>query len=49
MTWVIHSHCVTDVTGNSEDELVESALDHARSTHAPTMTKDQVRALGRVR
>jgi len=48
MTWVIHCDCGTDVTGDSEDEFVESAVSHAKTSHALTMTKEQVLALATV-
>ena len=48
MTWVIHCDCGTDVTGDSEDEFVESAVSHAKTSHALTMTRDQVLALATV-
>jgi predicted small metal-binding protein len=45
MTWVIHCDCGTDVKGPTEDEFVEMALAHAKTSHALTMTKEQVLAL----
>jgi predicted small metal-binding protein len=48
MTWVIHCDCGTDVTGPTEDEFVEKAVDHAKTSHALTMTKEQVLALASI-
>ena len=48
MTWVIHCDCGTDVTGQTEEHFVESALDHAWTSHALTMTKEQVLALATI-
>ena len=48
MSWVIHCDCGTDVTGPTEDEFVEKAVAHAKTSHALTMTKDQVLALATI-
>ena len=48
MTWVIHCDCGTDVTGESEDEFVEKAVTHAKTSHAFTMTREQVLALATI-
>ena len=48
MTWVIHCDCGTDVTGPTEEEFVEKAIAHARTSHSLTMTKEQVLALATV-
>jgi predicted small metal-binding protein len=48
MTWVIHCDCGTDVSGATEDEFVERALDHSKTSHALTMTREQVLALATV-
>jgi len=48
MTWVIHCDCGTDVKGATEDEFVERALAHSRTSHALTLTKEQVLALATV-
>jgi predicted small metal-binding protein len=48
MTWVIHCECGTDVTGPTEHEFVEKALAHAKTSHALTMTKEQVLALATI-
>jgi len=48
MNWVIHCDCGTDVTGESEDEFVDRARTHAKTSHALTMTKEQVLALATV-
>ena len=48
MTWVIHCDCGTDVTGPTEDEFVERAVAHAKTSHALTMTKEQVLALATI-
>lgn len=48
MTWVIHCDCGTDVSGTTEDTFVERALIHAKTSHALTMTREQVLALATV-
>ena len=48
MTWVIHCDCGTEVTGPTEDDFVATALAHARTSHALTMTREQVLALAAV-
>jgi predicted small metal-binding protein len=48
MALVIHCDCGTDVTGDSEDEFVEKAVSHAKTSHAFTMTREQVLALATV-
>jgi predicted small metal-binding protein len=48
MTWVIHCDCGTDVTGHTEEEFVVNAVAHAKTSHALTMTKEQVLALATV-
>lgn len=48
MTWVIHCDCGTDVTGETEDEFVEKAQTHAKTSHALTMTKEQVLGLATI-
>lgn len=48
MTWVIHCDCGTEVTAPTEDEFVEKALSHAKTSHAMTMTKEQVLALAAI-
>jgi predicted small metal-binding protein len=48
MTWVIHCDCGTDVTGQTEEKFVETAMAHAKTSHALTMTKEQVLALATV-
>jgi predicted small metal-binding protein len=48
MTWVIHCDCGTDVIGHTEENFVERALTHAKTSHALTMTKEQVLALATV-
>jgi len=48
MTWVIHCECGTDVKGDTEDEFVERARAHAKTSHALTMTREQVLGLATV-
>ena len=48
MTWVIHCDCGTDVTAPNQEELVDKALAHAKTSQAYTMTKEQVLALATV-
>jgi predicted small metal-binding protein len=48
MTWVIHCECGTDVKGETEDEFVERAQHHAKTSHALTMTKEQLLGLATV-
>jgi predicted small metal-binding protein len=45
MTWVIRCDCGTDVTGDAEDEFVEKAQTHAKTSHALTMTREQILGL----
>jgi predicted small metal-binding protein len=45
MTWVIHCDCGTDVAGATEEEFVEKALAHSKTSHALTLTREQVLAL----
>jgi predicted small metal-binding protein len=45
MTWVIHCDCGTDVTGATEDEFVDNAQTHAKTSHALTMTREQILGL----
>jgi predicted small metal-binding protein len=45
MTWVIHCDCGTDVKGSTEEEFVERALTHSKTSHALTMTREQVLGL----
>lgn len=46
MTWVLHCDCGTELRGPTEDEFVENVFAHARHSHAMTMTREQVLALG---
>jgi predicted small metal-binding protein len=48
MNWIIHCDCGQDVTGPSEDEFVTTAIEHARTSHAMTMTREQVLGLATV-
>jgi len=48
VTWVIHCDCGTDVAGPTEEEFVERAVAHAKTSHALTMTREQVLALATV-
>ena len=48
MAWVIHCDCGTDVTGESENEFVEKAVTHAKTSHALTMTREQVLGLATI-
>jgi predicted small metal-binding protein len=48
MNWVIHCDCGTDVMGPTEDEFVEKAVAHAKTSHALTMTKEQVLGLATI-
>jgi hypothetical protein len=48
MTWVIHCDCGTDVTGTTEDEFVDRALNHSKVSHALTLTREQVLALATI-
>jgi len=48
MNWVIHCDCGTDVVGATEDEFVDSARTHAKTSHALTMTREQVLALATI-
>lgn len=48
MSWVIHCDCGTDVKGETEEEFVQRAVAHAKTSHAVTMTREQVLALATV-
>ena len=48
MTWVIHCDCGTDVSGETEDEFVERAVSHAKTSHSFTMTREQVLGLATI-
>ena len=45
MGWVVRCDCGTDVVGETEDEIVENAQDHAKHKHSMIVTPEQARAL----
>jgi predicted small metal-binding protein len=45
MGWVINCDCGTAIRGQTDDELVERAQDHAKSKHSLTVTREQALAL----
>jgi len=45
MGWVINCDCGTAVRGQTDDEIVENAQDHAKSKHSLTVTREQALAL----
>ena len=45
MTYVIRCDCGTDVKGETEDEIVDNAQDHAKNKHSMVVPRDQALAL----
>ncbi|HMG32604.1 MAG TPA: DUF1059 domain-containing protein [Blastocatellia bacterium] len=45
MAWVIHCDCGTSIRGNTEDEIVKNAQEHAKDKHALVVTREQALAL----
>jgi predicted small metal-binding protein len=45
MGFVIHCDCGTAIRGQTDDEIVENAQDHARNKHSLTVTREQALAL----
>ena len=45
MALVIHCDCGSDIRGETDDELVVNAQEHARSKHSFTVTREQALAL----
>jgi predicted small metal-binding protein len=45
MGWVINCDCGTAIRGQTDDEIVENAQDHAKSKHSLTVTREQALAL----
>lgn len=45
MAWVIHCDCGTSIRGNTEDEIVKNAQEHAKDKHAFVVTREQALAL----
>jgi len=45
MAWVINCDCGVVVRGETDDELVVNAKDHARSAHNMDLTREQALAV----
>ncbi len=45
MAWVIACDCGLDVTGETDDEIVANAQDHAKHKHGVNVTREQALAL----
>jgi predicted small metal-binding protein len=45
MAWVINCDCGTAVRGETDDEIVENAQDHAKDKHSLIVTREQALAL----
>jgi predicted small metal-binding protein len=45
MTKIIHCDCGRVVRGDSDDELVAAAQEHARQAHGMVLTREQVLSL----
>lgn len=42
MQYVIRCDCGTEVKGTDKEEVVTNGIEHARESHAMTVTRDQV-------
>ena len=45
MTWVVRCDCGTDMTGQTEDEIIVNTQEHAKVKHSLTVTPEQALAL----
>jgi predicted small metal-binding protein len=45
MAWTINCDCGHTIRGETDDELVENAISHAKDAHALTITREQALAL----
>jgi predicted small metal-binding protein len=45
MAWVINCECGTVVRGETDDELVTNAQDHAKTAHNMSLTREQALAV----
>ena len=45
MVYIIRCDCGIDVKGENEDEIIDNGIEHARESHAMTVTPDQIRPL----
>jgi predicted small metal-binding protein len=45
MAWVIQCDCGTAIRGQTDDEIVTNAQDHAKAKHSLTVTREQALAL----
>ena len=45
MTWVVRCDCGTDVKGETEDEIIVNAQEHAKYKHSMIVTREQAWAL----
>ena len=42
MVYIIRCDCGIDVKGQDEDEIVSQGIEHARESHAMTVTREQI-------
>lgn len=42
MNYIIRCDCGTEIKGANKDEVVTNGIEHARESHAMTVTRDQV-------
>jgi len=45
VTWVVRCDCGTDVKGETEEDIISNAQDHAKYKHAMIVTREQAWAL----
>jgi predicted small metal-binding protein len=45
MAWVINCECGVVVKGETDDELVDNAQDHAKTAHNMNITREQALAI----
>ncbi|MGH2759132.1 MAG: DUF1059 domain-containing protein [Actinomycetota bacterium] len=45
MAWIINCDCGVVVRGETDDELVDNAQDHAKTAHNMTITREQALAV----
>ena len=45
MAWVINCECGVVVRGETDDELVDKAQDHAKTAHNMSITREQALAI----
>lgn len=45
MAWVINCECGVQIRGETDDELVDKAQDHATNAHNMSLTREQALAV----